>query len=254
MRSILRTKHGWWVLLIGTAFSGGCHSTYSVGPTPADLDLMRQTEESIPHDDFFVPGVVRFVGPLLASHEVTTNPTLSFSGRGNKYVYPAFDVVREACSIAVRRSFKPVTEPPKAFLRDDALEVEFSLRKLLIEHEGGEGEARCTLEVGCSVRYPAPSTYVVASFPIIVENVPGQIAEDGTGMGGPGVLWVAAAELGRRAADQLRSPMVRERFARVDDFVAWRSNVDGHAPPDSQRPQFDLRNTWGEYKPVVVLR
>lgn len=250
----MRTSWFGSIVLLAAVASGGCHSTYSVGPTPADQDLLRQVEDSIPHDDFFVPAVVRFVGPLLASRDVTTNPTLSFSGRGNKYVFPAFDVVREACSIAVRRSFKPVTEPPKAFLRDDALEVEFSLRKLLIEHEGGEGEARCTLEVGCEVRYPAPSTYVVASFPIVVENVVGHLAEDGTGSGGPGVLWLAAAELSRRAADQLRSPIVRERFARADDYVAWRSNVDGHAPPDSRRPQFDLRNTWGEYKPVVVLR
>lgn len=245
-----------WFLYLALAASvaGGCSSTYPVGPTPADTELMAQVEASIPHDDFFVPGEVRFVGPLLASRDVTTNPTLSFSGGGNKYVYPAFEVVRDACTIAVRRSFKPITEPPKTYLRDDSLEVEFSLRKLLIEHEGGEGEATCTLEVGCEVRFPAPSTYVVASFPIVVEKIHGQMAEDGTGAAGPGVLWLACAELARRAADQLRSPLVRSRFARADDFVAWRSNVDGHAPPESQRPMFDLRNTWGEYKPVVVLR
>jgi hypothetical protein len=242
------------VLFVLVTVGTGCHSTITVGPTAADSEHLAQVEALIPAEDFFVPAEVRFVGPLLAGAPVTTNPTLAFTGRGNKYVYPAFDVVRDACAIAVRRSFKGITTPPKAFLRDDALEVEFTLRKFLLEHEGGEGEARCTLEIGCEVRYPAPSTYVVASFSVVVDQIGGAIAEDGTGAGGPGVLWLAAGEMAKRAADLLRSPAVRSRFARMDDFIAWRSNVDGHAPPEQQRPQFDLKNTWGEYQPVVVLR
>lgn len=241
-------------LMFVAAMSGGCYSTYSVKPTTADQDYLRQVESSIPQDDFFVPGVVRFVGPLLSGGPITTNPSLSFTGRGNKFEYPVFDVVREACGIAVRRAFKAITEPPKAFLRDDALEVEFSLRDVRIEHHGGDGEAQCRLELGCQVKYPAPSTYVVAQFTVRVDTVSGQLNKDGTGVGGPGVLWVAAGEAAKKAAELLKSPEVRGRFAHQDDFIAWRSNVDGHAPPDQQRPKFDLRNTWGEYKPVVVLR
>ena len=243
-----------FLFAIGALTCAGCHSTYTVAPTNADQEYLRQVEESIPQDDFFVPADVRFVGPLMSGGPIVTNPTLAFTGRGNKYSYPVFEVVRDACRIAVRRSFKPITDPPKSFLRDDALEVEFTLRDVRIEHEGGEGEATCRLELGCQVKYPAPSTYVVASFPVKVETVASQIAEDGTGMGGPGVLWLAAGEAARKAAEMLKSPEVRSHFARKDDFVAWRSNVDGHAPPDHQRPQFDLRNTWGEYKPVVLLR
>lgn len=250
MRTAKIVEWFWIMLALGaTSLQTGCSSTYVVYETGADRSYLDQVQSEVGRGDFFIPAETRFASTLRSGTNLTTMPT-SLTG-GNTYNMPVYSVVREACEIAVKSAFREKPQAPRDFLQDQALEVIFGLREVHIEHDGGEGEAHCTLDVACEIRLPSPSTVVIDSFRIQVAEQ-AMLSDDGTGLAGPGPLWVAAGELTRRLAERLKSNDIRRNFS-TDRNIAWRSSADGVPPPPGEVHRYDVRNSWGEYVPVVKL-
>lgn len=244
-----------FVLLLG-AWTG-CSATHVVEPTAADRALLDDLPRSLDPDPFWVPAEVRFQGAL---HSGQSLPARSDSAGADVFHMPVFPVVREALQASVAAAFAPPYRPDSSDValhldaRSDALEVEFSLLKVLVEHEGGEGEMSCTLSSLCVVKFPSPSTRVLARIPVEVRTT-GMITEEGRGAEGQaGPLWTAAAELAREYALHLRGPAIRDTFRNKEMWIDRVHSTTGRpAPKDMPNAEFDASVREGKYVEVVRL-
>lgn len=243
-------RFGLLVAVVGAPLVA-CSSKVSVRATTVDQEYLGQVRTSIPSDPFYIPATLRFEGTLKDGDAVKAPPNLAFSKRGDEYYYPVYDVIRNAATIAVERSFKE-SDPPAEFLRDDELVVELRTTEVVMETEGGAGDALCAITIAGEVLNPLTGV-TIHTFSVPVE-MRGRINQDGTGAQGPGVLWLAAGQLAERLARELQSEGVRERFRDKSRWVIWLSSADGVPPPPGKVPKYDVRNSWGEYRPVVKLR
>lgn len=243
--------------LISVAAWTGCSATHVVDAGPADRALLEQLPQALQPDYFWVPAEVRFEGALLSGQSL---PARSDSPGANVYHMPVFSVVREALEASVQSSFASPYRPDSVDValhldaRSDALEVEFNLLKVLMEHGGGEGEMTCTLNGLCEVRFPAPSTRVLARIPVEVKTT-GMVTEDGRGAGGqPGPLWTAAAAMAHEYAVRLRGPAIRDTFRNKEMWIDRVHSTTGRpAPKDMPNAEFDASVREGKYVEVVRL-
>ena len=234
-----------------------CSTIYKVSESSVDRAYFENLGSVVPQDPFWVPAEARFNGTLLGDELV---PAQSNSNFANHYFLPVFPVVREALTFAVKSSFAEPYRADRSDMalhlnaRSDALEVVFTLPKMITSHRGGQGEMKMLLKILCQVRYPAPDHRELLRIPLQVE-VTGMMSEDGSGANGqPGTLWKAAGELARQIAGELQSSKLRDRFQNREAYIDRVHSTTGEpAPKDLPGARFGPDGKHGEYVEVVRL-
>ncbi|MFG0320520.1 MAG: hypothetical protein ACF8XB_24830 [Planctomycetota bacterium JB042] len=245
------------ILLLAALAAAGCSATHVVDAGPADRALLEELPRTLDPDPFWVPAEIRFQWAL---HSGQSLPARAESGGGDVFHLPVFPVVRESLQAAVASSFAAPYRPDAYDValhldaRSDALEIEFNLLKVLMQHEGSGGEMSCTLNAVGVVKFPAPSTRVLARIPVEVQAT-GMVAEDGSGFEGrPNPLWSAAVELAREYAVRLRGPEIRDTFRNRELWIDRVHSTTGRpAPKDMPNAEFDASVREGKYVEVVRL-
>lgn len=246
MRRIVRPA---WAVGMVVALTG-CAKDIVVPPTGDDVGYMQASLQQIPMDPFYIPAELQFGSILGSLDSERYRPTENFSKRGHRFEFPVYSVIRDACQAAVDHSFGPNLDRTNSIVYHDEFTVEIEVALCEVRHSGGSGRAFATLRVHCDVRLP--SKKVIHSFDAEGSSGEGALNEDGTGVG-PGVLWVAAADLATKIARELQSEQVRRDYP-PQATVKLRSTETGMPPPPGTKtPKYDVGGVWGEYKAVVRL-